>query len=142
MEVVDAASGKQLGQLIVDTGGGSFQVTNCFAQNDWVVVTDNENRSHIYSLTTGELKGSIFGYSPALSASAGLIAIENPRGQVEVYDLASLQKRGHLRFPYQVAAWSFSSDGKELFVMTANQVVYVFDSGALAQSHDLPNVRD
>ena len=131
LEVVEPASGKELGQLLVDTGKGSFRVTRCSAQGDWVVVGDNENRTRVYSLSSGELKGTFFGTYSLISASAGVLIVENELGQVDVYGLSDLNKRAHLTFPYKISAWSFSGDGKHLFILTANQIAYTFDTSAL-----------
>jgi WD40 repeat protein len=116
---------------IDDTGKGSFRVTRCFAEGDWVLVGDNENRTRVYSLSTGEQKAILFGSYSMVSTVAGIPVVENEAGQIDVYDLKSLEKRALLTFPYRISAWSFSADGKRLFVLTANQVAYVFDSQAL-----------
>jgi tricorn protease-like protein len=55
----------------------------------------------------------------------------NELGQIDVYDLKSLEKRNLLTFPYGISAWSFSADGKRLFVLTANQMAYIFDGQSL-----------
>jgi WD40 repeat protein len=134
MEVVEAATGNLRGQLLIDTGKGSFRVTRCFTDGDWVLVGDNENRTRVYSLSTGEQKAVLFGNYSMVSTAAGILVVENEAGQIDVYDLKSLEKRNLLTFPYHISAWSFSADGKRLFVLTANQVAYVFDSQALDQA--------
>lgn len=131
MEVVEAATGNLRGQLLIDTGNGSFRVTRCFAEGDWVLVGDNENRTRVYSLSTGEQKGILFGTYSMVSTAAGVLVVENEAGQMDVYDLKSLQKRNLLTFPYRISAWSFSADGKRLFVLSANQMIYIFDSQLL-----------
>ncbi len=131
LDVLDATSGTLRGQLLVDTGKGSFRVTRSFAQGDWVIVGDNENRTRVYSLSTGEQKAVFFGTQSMLSITAGILLVQNETGQVSVYDLKSLEKRAELAFPYHISAWSFSADGKRLLVLTANQMVYTFDSESL-----------
>jgi WD40 repeat protein len=131
LEVLDAASGKLRGQLLIDTGKGSFRLTSTFAEGDWVLVADNENRTRAYSLSTGEQKAIFFGASSALSTAAGIAVVENQRGQLDVYDLKSFEKRTQLSFPYHVSACAFSADGKNLFILTANQIAYTFDTQAL-----------
>jgi hypothetical protein len=69
-----------------------------------------------------------------LSTAAGILLVENETGQIDVYDLKSLEKRALLTFPYHIAAWSFSADGKRLFILTANQMAYIFDSQALGRA--------
>jgi WD40 repeat protein len=131
MEIVEAPSGNLRGQLLIDTGNGSFRVTRCFAEGDWVLVGDNDNRTRVYSLSTGEQKGILFGSYSMLSTAAGILVVENEDSQVDVYDLKSLEKRNVLTFPYHISAWSFSADGKRLFVLTANQIAHIFDSQSL-----------
>jgi len=131
LEVLDAASGKLRGQLLIDTGKGSFRVTRTFADNDLVLVGDNENRTHVYSLSTGEQKAVLFGTYAMLSSAAGILMIENESGQIDVYDLKSFEKRNVLTFRYHISAWAFSGDGKRLFILAANQIAYTFDTQAL-----------
>ncbi len=57
-----------------------------------------------------------------VSTAAGTLVVENEAGQIDVYDLKSLEKRNLLTYAYPIAAWSFSSDGKRLLVLTSNQV--------------------
>ncbi len=66
-----------------------------------------------------------------LSTAAGILAVENELGQIDVYDLKPLEKRNLLTFPYCISAWSCSADGKRLFVLTANQLAYIFDCRSL-----------
>ncbi len=131
LEVLDAATGSVRGQLLIDTGKGSFRVTRSFAEGDWVLVTDNENRTRLYSLSSGEQKAILFGTHSILSIAAGILLVENETGQLDVYDLKSLEKRTQLTFPYHIAARAFSDDGKRLFILTANQIAFIFDSQAL-----------
>jgi len=137
MEVVEAATGNLRGQLLIDTGKGSFRVTRCFTEGDWVLVGDNENRTRVYSLSTGEQKAILFGSYSMLSTGAGILLVENEAGEMDVYDLKSLEKRNTLTFPYRISAWSFSGDGKRLFVLTANQIAYIFDSQALDKEESM-----
>jgi len=131
LEVVDATTGTLRGQLLIDTGKGSFRVTRTFSEGDWVLVGDNENRTRVYSLSTGEQKAILFGTYSMLSTAAGILVAENESGQIDVYDLKSLEKRALLTFPYHISAWSFSADGRRLFILTANQIAYIFDSESL-----------
>lgn len=131
LEVLDAGSGKLRGQLLIDTGKGSFRVTSTFAEGDWVFVADNENRTRAYSLSTGEQKAIFFGAHSALSTAAGIAVVENQSGQLDVYDLKSFDKRAQLSFPHNISACAFSADGKHLFILTANQIAYIFDTQVL-----------
>jgi WD40 repeat protein len=89
----------------------------------------------LYSISTGEQKGKFFGRTPAISKEAGLLAVETERGQLTVFDLASSEKRDQFTFSGPVSLARFSSDGKRLFVLTADQTAYVLDLAQTAQAH-------
>jgi hypothetical protein len=132
LEVIDAASGKSLGGVAVNTGKGSFRPEDAISAGNWLLVSDNANRMLVYALATGEEKGRLFGNHPAFSAVSGLLAAGNERGQLTVYDLPTLAKRDEFLFSSPVAFSSFSADGKRLMVLTENQNIYVLDvSGAM-----------
>lgn len=131
IDVLEMKTGEMRGQILVDTGKRSFEFTRAYSEGDWVLVGDSENRTHVYSLSTGEEKASIFGTNALLSAAANMLLIENETGQVDVYDLKSLDKRNHLTFHYAISGWAFSEDGKRLLVLSANQRAYIFDTQAL-----------
>lgn len=134
LQTVDARTGKVTGGLMIETGKGSFRVRNVFAAGDLVLVADSENRVLVYSLSTGEKKGQVFGGHPAVSKEGNLLSVENERGQVTVYDLSTLQKRDGFTFSSPVALSRFSADGKRLFVLTASQTTYVLNISETAQA--------
>jgi hypothetical protein len=131
LQVLDAKTGATKGKLLVETGKGSFRIASVFAAGDYVVIADTQNRVLVYSLSTGEQKGRVFGSRAVIGGvdgkSAGLICVENERGKLAVYDLVSLEKREEFTFTHPVSLTSFSQDGKRLFVLTANQAVYVLN---------------
>jgi hypothetical protein len=131
--VLDSRTGEPRSRLFIETGKGSFRISNAFTSGDWAVFTDTENRTLLYSLSTGEQKGRVFGGRPALSLAAGLLCVENQSGQLTLYDLASMEKRDQLTFSNTVEIARFSPDGKSLFVLSANQTVYLLDVSALAR---------
>jgi tricorn protease-like protein len=121
--------------LPIETGKDSFRIASVFAAGDYVMIADTQNRVLVYSLSTGEQKGRVFGSRAVIgrmdgqsgAQSDGLICVENERGKLTVYDLASLEKRDEFTFTHPVSLTSFSQDGKKLFVLTANQSVYVLN---------------
>jgi WD40 repeat protein len=131
LQVLDAKTGATKGKLLVETGKGSFRIANVFAAGDYVVIADTQNRVLIYSLSTGEQKGRVFGSRAVIGGvsgkSAGLICVENERGKLTIYDLASLEKSDEFTFSHPVSLVTFSQDGKRLFVLTANQAVYLLN---------------
>jgi WD40 repeat protein len=131
LQVVDAKTGDELGRLLIETGKGSFRVSNIFAAGEWVVLTDTQNRILVYSLKTGDLIGRAFGDFAAVSAKSGLLAVENEKGKLAVYDLATMNKRDSFTFASGIAMLRFGPDGNRLFVLTRNQTFYMLDVSAL-----------
>ncbi|HWN11259.1 MAG TPA: M48 family metalloprotease [Pyrinomonadaceae bacterium] len=134
LQVVDVRTGAELGQLLIETGKGSFRLSNVQAAGNWVVITDTENRVLTYSLKSGDLIGRAFGSYAAVSEKTGLLSVENERGKLTVYDLATMNKRDEFTFPGPLSMIRFSADGQRLFVLTTNQTVYVLDVSSFAAS--------
>jgi hypothetical protein len=139
LQVLDVQNGNKLGQLLIETGKGSFRLSNVFAADDWVIATDTQNRVQVYSLKTGELKGRVFGGFATVSPSAGLLCVENESGQLSIYNLATMEKRDQLSFASPVSLIRFSGDGQRLFVLTSNQIAYMLDVSGLATSSSSKN---
>src|SRR5262245_21272200 len=128
LQVLDAKTGAVKGKLLVETGKGSFRITKAFAAGDYVVIADTQNRVLVYSLSSGEQKGRVFGSRAVVGGvdgksggqsvgqtagqTAALMCVENERGKLAVYDLASLEKRDEFTFTHPVSLTSFSQDGK------------------------------
>jgi hypothetical protein len=131
LEVVEESTGKVLGKMLLDTGKRSFRIVNVTAAGDWVFVTDNDNRTLAYSLSTGERKATLFGNHSVVSPAARALAIGNEAGEVDVYSLPTVEKCAHISFSSPVSAASFSADSQRLFVLTANQTAYKLDTAQL-----------
>ena len=127
LKVVDLNSGGALGEFLMETGKGSFRISNVVASGDRVAISDNQNRTLVYSLQSGQQLGKVFGRQAAFSNASNLLCVENKDGLLELYDLTSFAKRQQYTFGSRVSLVSFSSDGKRLFVLTANQTVYLLD---------------
>jgi hypothetical protein len=127
LEVLEACSGKYLGSLLVDTGQRSFIIHDVFAAGDWVVITDNQNRTLLYSLSSGVEKGRFFGTLPAILPEAGLLALQNEHGHLSLYDLSTQELSDQFVFPSPIVCKQFAADGSRLFVLTADQTAYTLD---------------
>jgi hypothetical protein len=79
-----------------------------------------------YAVPSGEEQTQFFGSNPVLSSS-GLLAFDNDRREVTLYDLTTPAQRQQYVFAQPVACKIFSKDGKRLLVFTADQTVYLFD---------------
>jgi WD40 repeat protein len=133
LQILDARTGEAKGHLLIETGKGSFRITSVFAAGDWIVISDSENRVLLYSLSTGEQKGKVFGNRPTINQGSSLLCVENESGQLTLYDLASMEKRDEFVFSAPVSMAAFNSNGKSLFVLTTNQTAYVLDVSGLVK---------
>ena len=127
IEILDFTKDSVVNKLLVKTNKGSFRVRYAVVDGDWAVLSCSGDRVLIYSLTTGEEKGHLFGAGHSISAAAGLHAVSNSAGQLVLYDLASSQIRRQYQFPAGIALQRFSEDGKRMFVLTSDQTAYAFD---------------
>jgi WD40 repeat protein len=128
LKVLDLTTGKLLGQVLIETGNGSFRISRVFASHDWVVISDSENRVLVYSLEGGREKGRVFGSNAAINAASNLLCVDNGSGKLTLYDLTSFEPRAQLEFPGEVSLVRFSTDGKRLLVLTDNQDVFLIDT--------------
>jgi WD40 repeat protein len=125
--IVDLRTGKPTGSLVLPTNKRSFKIVDAVATGDYFVAMDDQNRALVYSISSGKLLGHVFGSRATLSPSAGLLCVENESGQLNLYDLTTLEKRGQLSLGDRIKLVRFSGDGKRLAVLTANQIVSTFD---------------
>jgi WD40 repeat protein len=132
LKVLDVKTGQMLGQLMIETGKGSFRVKDVFTSGDWVVISDNQNRTLVYSLRSGQQAGKVFGRRAAVSPASNLLCVEKEDGVLVLHDLTSFEERRHLSFTSPISLISFSPDGKRLFVLTADETAYVLDVASFA----------
>ena len=129
VQVLDLDTGKVRAQVGIDTGNHSFQIVDAIASSDRLIILDDNHRILVYSFD-GQLKGTITGHSPQISSKADLLTVRTDSGELELYDLTTMQKRATYDFSSRIAFDGFSGDGKRLLVLTADQVVYVLDPAA------------
>ena len=127
-EVVDLHSGSTQGKVLVKTNRRSVRLEGAVSDGEWVVVSATENQILTFSLRTGEEKGHLFGGSPQVLSSAGLLALEKDARELDLYDLGSLQLKQKYVFADPIALKQISEDGKKLFVLTTAQTAYLFDT--------------
>ena len=113
-------------------------VEDAAAVGDWLFAEVDGGRTLAYSLSSGELKGTLFGESPIASVEAGLLALTPSDGQVQFYSLPDFKKLSRSVFGSRVAMLHFSADGSRIFVLTHDQNTYVFDSKVVASSTTAP----
>lgn len=133
LEVFELRSGKNLGVLPVHMSGVVRALPAVASGGDWVVIGDGQNRVMIYSISGAQPDRRLFGHRPVVSANGNLLCLENETGHVEVYELKSLQKQQELDFSRAVSVMQFTPEGKNLFVLSADQNAYLVDLHASAQ---------
>lgn len=123
MEVLDPDTGNSLGSALIDTGASSIVPVDAVTAADTVLVHDNQNRTQVYSLKTGRLRGRAPGRFRAISSDGSRMLVENAKGECKVYDTASLQPVQQFQLPMRVIQADFIADGS-LLILDADQVVY------------------
>jgi len=124
LEAVEPRTGKIAGGAMVRTNKGAFRVMEAETSGSWLVVSDSSNRILVYSVKTGEQKGILFGRRPVISADGSLLAVENERGEMSLYDLKTLERRQQYVFTSPIVYSYFAQDNRRLFVLTGNQTAY------------------
>jgi WD40 repeat protein len=124
VQVTEALTGKNLGEVLVDTGKLSFRVIGAIAAGDAVLVTDSDHRALVYSLKSGDQKGKVFGNVRAVSSNGDRMLVENGKGNVELYNTSTLESLAHFSFPALIGKAEFSADDNTLYVLTTDQTVY------------------
>ncbi len=132
IKVLQASTGKVLNTVYVETGRGSFRLLYAELAGDYLILHDNQNRLLIYSISSGERLGQVFGFNGSLSPTTPLLAVENKPGILTVYSLPAMQEFTKLKFTRPCVFVKFSRDGKRLFVLTDDQMTYLFRTELLS----------
>ncbi|HSW38482.1 MAG TPA: hypothetical protein VLL97_03220, partial [Acidobacteriota bacterium] len=132
VEVVQASTGAMIGKMIIETGLGSFRPRWAEAAGDFLMISDTQNRLLVYSISSGNRLGQIFGINGSISPAARLLVAENAPGVLSVYSLPDLVKLRELVFADRLSYVSFVDDGNRLFILTAGQQSYRFDTEQLS----------
>lgn len=133
-QIVNARDGKNSGSAFLPTGKYSFAPEYWNSAGDWLVIADNQHRVLLYSVATGEATMKWFGDRPRLSNSGQLLAFENGKGHLLVYDLKTRKRANEYYFTEPIVAKLFSQDGKKLLVLLSDQTVFHLDIGTTADA--------
>jgi hypothetical protein len=131
IQILQASTGKVLHTVYIETGRGSFRLRRAELAGDHLTIYDNQNRLLIYSISSGERLGQIFGVNGSLSPTTPLLAAENKPGVLTIYSLPSMEEHGKLKFSRPLVFVKFSRDGEQLFALTDDQMTYLFSSEVL-----------
>ena len=132
VEVVDAFAQKTVGMLLVETGQGSFSVSDGRSEGDWLLLHDSEGRALVFSIKEGQLRHRFFGRNAAINPRRSQIAVENFPGEVTLYDLDTGERRARFVVNGSAALVRYNLDGDRLFVLSDAQTAYAFDLNKLA----------
>lgn len=132
-EVLEAVSGKGVGTALVQVSSGPESFDSVFSVGDFLICVRDGARVTVYSLSTGEIQARLFGNYVSASAAAGLLAAADGN-HLRLYNLKNGSKIDEYLFPDAPVYTRFSIAGNRLLVLTAQQVAYVIDAGALSSS--------
>jgi hypothetical protein len=135
LETIDMTNGKPLNWIEIDTHDGAFGLSYAGAAGDYVVVRDTIGRLLMYSGSTGKLVGRFLGHGFAIVPGASpVLCIERLEGKIEFYQAGNWRPVGTIRLPWPASMIRFTSDGKQLFALTDNQVAYMIDISSIVGS--------
>jgi len=127
VEVVDALTGEPTGRVLMEHVLSSADLTGVHVEGDTVVASLTEDRVLLYSLSTGELVGSLFGREPVVSPTARLLGVEKNQTDFVLYRLPSLEEVRRYRFGAPISYAWMNEESDRLFVLTNLQTAYVFE---------------
>jgi WD40 repeat protein len=123
VETLDASTGRRVGHFLTDI----LLPTQVRASGNLVALFDRAGQVTVVDAASGERRGSTAGRAGLVSEEAGLLAVHDVSGRLDLYDLASVARVRSLRLPGLVRFARFSADGRRLLVVTADQTARVFD---------------
>ncbi|MGH9742876.1 MAG: hypothetical protein ACRD51_11045, partial [Candidatus Acidiferrum sp.] len=129
-EVLDARSGKALGGVLVQQGGGPYSFDAAFSAGDALFLVKDGRRVSVRSLQDGSLRAQLLGVMPTANSRSNLFAVMEGPGSLLFYDLATGAKLGQHVFPNPISYLHFSADGNNLLVLTSYQMVYILDAAS------------
>jgi len=133
-EVLSAATGETLGGVLVRTGSGPLSFDSVAAIGNMLIVAKAEGRITLYSLDDGDIKAHLSGTLPAASEKSHLLALVESDSRLGIYDLQTGRKLDTQHFAQAITYAHFADDGRRILVLTRQQVVYVLDVSAAANS--------
>ncbi len=131
IETVDAYEGKTVGNLLLETGKGSFTVFSGQSEREWLVLNDSEDRLLVYSLNDGMLRHRFFGSHAAINPRQNQLIVENFPGEVTLYSLDTGDKIAEFVVKGSVSFARFSLNGTRLFLFSDSQIGYAVDLSKL-----------
>jgi WD40 repeat protein len=133
VQTLDANTGNVKTETLIETGKGSFRIEGVSKTGDYLTIKDSENRILIYSISNGKILWKYFGDNVAIDAVNSTAVIENISGHLSIYNLKTGKKTDELLFANYIEFAKFNKEGSKLFVLTTNQVAYIFNTSELSR---------
>ncbi|MDM7924353.1 MAG: M48 family metalloprotease [Pyrinomonadaceae bacterium] len=127
IDVIDSFEGRLVGNLLLETGKGSFSIRYGQSERDWLVVNDSQDRVLVYSLSDGTLRHRFFGSHAAVNPMKNQLVVENVPGELALYSLDTGDKIADFVVGGGVSFSRFSLDGNRLFIFSDQQVGFAID---------------
>ena len=124
LEVLDQANGQRRFAFPIDTGQGSIRISQLSVVNDVVLMKEAERVTLFDS--TGRRRGRLFASRSVLDPAGKRMAAQTEPGRIGIYSAYDMSLQHTFTFSGPVAYVTFSQDGKNLLVLTADQTVYSF----------------
>lgn len=124
IEVFNLATGQPQSRFVT-THLGLFT-----AKRDYVVTSDQRNRTLVFSVATGQQIGQMFGQVLHVAPSADRALVLTERRELRVLSLPSLDVIDTFGFAADIAVAKMNAAGDRLFVLTRDQVAYTLTVGA------------
>ena len=141
VQVLNLETGKVQSTAVLDTGKNSFSAKSVSVSGSRMILSDDQNRVSVYSFD-GKRLASFPGRQFDVSTDLLLVNEESQSEKLALYDLAKLERITEYVFESPVIVKEFSSDGKRLLVVTADQAVYFIDPAASASPAKLTSKQE
>jgi WD40 repeat protein len=122
VEVVDRTTGKTVTQMVLELPLNFNGTDGLNRAGDLLYMTSSDNRTVVYSLTTGKQLRQIFGHVVAIDPDSQRVCTLNRRDEAAVYD-SNGKDLAHFRSGSTVRQASFREHGTQLILLTADQTV-------------------
>jgi hypothetical protein len=137
VQVLDIANGNLLHEVVVEVPATYDGVEGLNIVGDSLYLTSDDNRTMVYTLSSGIQLRQIFGYVIAADPATGRICTVNRRDEAVIYDtqgqqLANFRMGSPLRFALFQSSEKAPAD--RLMVLTADQKIRTMEIPASVQS--------
>jgi len=136
IEALELKTGKPVGMTAIDTGKGSFRLRNAFTAGRSLVISDTSDRVQVFGFD-GVRIGRLQAHDAIVTRDGRLLAANQGRGRIAIYDLEKFRLLDLLEFNSLVATAKFSTAGDRLLVVTRDQKAYYFDTKALHRAEQV-----